>query len=412
MSPFSAESSKRREKSHLLTLILTHIPGRCGNRYALRRSVSQVGIVHGIEKRNMGFFIHPLSRGGSSIQPATPKVSKGLFDQNDALLLAPVKGSESSSLECNKNKRSYLSQRFWNIMQTPRGTSSATTSNLQMMQLESDTDWSMSPFDEWENENDHVNLLPQKTPTNARFEIFPSDSKGLKSSSPPQLVVATTPDFALQKQISELVTTNGISAHKNWNRSCSTKSGKNCSKSKKCRKEIEIQFECFLEDDESSSLPSLSTVPTMAKKSVKPTFTRRTKSVQSWLAQTFGAVKKGYMMTVNPNYRKSGEPRDNITESSGDCDAEDEIQIIFDRKNVVECTGEYMFKGSHSIDDDVTISFIHSLIWENEAPIQFSIPENAIKPMYFGEYNEDHHLIHDDKLGVMNGPKPVLMPIV
>jgi hypothetical protein len=369
----------------------------------------------------MGLFSQPFNRGGSSIRPATPKFTKGLFDNDDVLLLAPVKGSESFSLDCNKVKRHRLPQRFWNIMQTQNETTSANINLQAMSVLDSDTDRSMSPVDEWENESDHVNLLPQKTATIVRSAINPSKGKELdvKLTTSAGLEVSPSSGFPLRKHTSELLATNGTRSHKNLNRSFSTRSGKNSNKSKQCRKEIEIQFECFLEDDEDSCagshLPSFSTFPNFSppmleKNSVKPTVTR---SVQSWFTQTLGAVKKGCMIPVNPKFRKPSKPQErNATESSDDCDAESQVQIIFERTNVCECTDEYMFAGSNSIEDDVTISFSQNQLWGNEAPIQFLIPNIAIKSVYSWDYNETSHLTYDDQLGSTNGFKPVLVPIV
>ena len=377
----------------------------------------------------MGLFSQPLNRG-SSIRPTTPKFSKGLFDHDDVFMLSPVKGSEALSLDCSKAKRYHLPRQFWNIIQNSKGTSIASTSKLQVMSgMDSGTD--MSPVDEWDNENDHVNLLPHGTSTTVRSAIYPSKiypsnmypRKGkeylVKATSLP---VSTTAGFPLRKHTSEVLTTNGNGSHKN--RSCSTKSVMSCNKSKKSRKEIEIQFECFLEDEEDFHVPSFATSPMAEKFLTKSTVTTSTKSVQSWLAERLGALKKGCMIPANLKLRKSSQPRErNVTEFSGDCDAESQAQIVFDVTNICDCTDEYMFSGSHSVEDDFTISFSHSQVWmndnhnqlwENEAPIQFAIPNNAIniKKAYPRDCNDDRLLIYDDFPGEMNVSKHVLVSVV
>ena len=369
----------------------------------------------------MGLFSQPLNRGRSSIRAATPKVATGFYHHDDIFLLAPVKVSESFSLDCNKTKRYYLPQRFWNIIQPPKGSSSSNIYNLQMTSVvESDTGRSMSPVDEWESENDHVNLLPQKTATNNRSAIYSNEGEGfgVKTTILPTEAQSKSAEFPMQKPTSELATNStNIRSHKTWNRVCSNKSGRNCIKSKKSKKEIEIQFECFLEDDENSYsspyLPSLSTPSTTVKDSTKSSLTKRTKSVQSWLTHTLGVMKKGCTVPVTPNYRQSPKLHEgDTTESSRGCD--DECQIIFERRtNIRECTNECISTGSLSVEDEVALAFGHTQRRDIEAPIQFNIPNSACKPVYSWDYKEERNSIYDESLDLMGAaPKAVLVPIV
>ena len=362
----------------------------------------------------MGLFSQPLNQGRSSVRPATPKASTELYDHDDLILLAPVKGSEPLSSSCSKANKYHLPQRLWNIMQPPKGSSSATMSNLQKKgALDSDTDRSMSPVEEWEN--DHVTLLPQRKATGIRSDILPSEGEGFKfkTSSSIGSRVSTSTNAPLQKHSSELAQNLLIKSQKKWNRTCSTKSGKHNNGLKKSRKEIEIQFECFLEDDENSytnaCLSSLLKSPNAMKNSSKPTFTRRSKSVQSWLTQTLEAVKKG---CINPvNQKKPSEPKGrNASELTRDSDEESQVQIIFERTNVFECTDEYMF--SHSIEDDVSCTFSSNHLWENEAPLQFSIPNDVVIPVNSWDHDDGPHLLHNDQNGAFFRSKPVMVPFV
>lgn len=362
----------------------------------------------------MGIFSQPLNRGGSSVRPATPRVSTGIYDHDDVLLLAPVKGSESFSFRCSKTNKYHLPQRLWNIIQSPKGSSSAAMSNLQKMSgLESDTDRSMSPVEEWENDN--VNLLPQRKATSIRSITHPSEVEEFefKTPSSARLGFSTSTNFPLQKHSSDLAPNNGNKSQKNWNRTCSNKSRKNLNGLKKSKKEIEIQFECFLEDDENSYenvwLPSFSESPSTMANSPKPSTTRRSKSVQSWLTQTLGAVKKGCMNPINQK-KLSKTQRRNASELTRDIDEEDQVQIIFERTNIYECTGEDMF--SHSIEDDVPFTLSNNQLWENEAPMQFLIPNDIVQPVYSWDCDNDCHLLYDNHKGALTGSKPVLVPIV
>ena len=289
-------------------------------------------------------------------------------------------------------------------MQTPKWSSSPTVSDL-----ENNTDRSLSPIDQWENEDDDVILL-QKEASHIKPIIYPKEYEGLAAKP---LASAST-EFPPCKRASEFSTSTNRS-HKNWTRARSSQSGKKGNKSKKStKKEIEIQFECFLEDDENSYAnsysPSLSPSPIVANNSSIPT--RGKKSVQSWLTQTFQAVKKGCVTRVN---QQNGKPLKqhgrNTTKATGDCDDESQVQITFERTDI-ERNKSYIF--GHSIHDDLIATFSEEQILSGEPPIQFFIPNDVVEPVYSLDYDESSYLIYGDPHTAIIGTKlPVALdPLV
>ena len=290
-------------------------------------------------------------------------------------------------------------------MQTQKWSSSPTVSDL-----ENDTDRSLSPVDQWENEDDDVILL-QKEASNIAPFLYPKEYEGLAAKP----LVNASAEFPSCKRASELSTSTNRS-QKNWTRTRSNQSGKKCNKSKKSipKKENEIQFECFLEDDENSCphsySPSLSRSPITTNKSSIPT--RGKKSVQSWLTQTLQAVKKGCVTRVN---QQNGKPLKqhgrNTTKATGDCDDESQVQITFERTDI-ERNKSYIF--GHSIHDDLIATFSEEQILSGEPPIQFFIPNDVVEPVYSLDYDESSYLIYGDPHTAIIGTKlPVaLEPLV
>jgi hypothetical protein len=348
----------------------------------------------------MGFFSQSSKKSiGFSTRPGPPKLMDELYDRNDASPrhVPKVKDNELFSLDDEGYKNHHLTQRYWNILQTPRRSSSFVTSKNQLLSaLESDTDRSMSPTDEWNNENDEVTLLPQRLPQRKTFDKEPTVN--CKDVNEEESDLASTPS-SLRKAVlpSAPALNNGSRSQNLWNRISSFKSVKNQSnqgpsvdytKKSRLRNETEIQFECFFEDDEcsfdvgkrftsSSSSSSPTPSPTITKNSAVPALFRRTTVMQSWVTHTIGTVKRGRRIPGRHQHDKksaetTGAKLAIFTDNCDDDDDDEMSQIIFDSK----CCNEKTQVSTTTSGEIVLNTFGHNPLWGTEAPIQFYIPDD------------------------------------
>jgi hypothetical protein len=348
-----------------------------------------------LTEAKMGLFSQSLNRSiGSSLRPGPPKDKKRNY-ACDTSPLTPIKENVSLSFEGGKTKTIPLPQRRWNLLPPPKCSFATTNRDKRMMSaLESDTDISISQIEDWNDENDDVTLLPPQKATNIESVLYPCDGEGFDvTSSRTQPVI--TP-YSTQR-LSSAPVVNSAKSQNLWNKVSSLKNMKNHwnqqpsayqSKNKNRSKEIEIQFECFFEDDEYSANDEFlsSAPPTIIRDASKATLFRKTTVLQSWFTETIGAVKRGCVNSTSNNSKdKKSRPHGTSTTEPtyeyDDCDdSEGEVQIVFE--NVDEN------KSIVNSDDDMTAAFSHQA-WDMDELVQFQIP-NVVEPSSWEYYDSCH----------------------
>jgi hypothetical protein len=259
--------------------------------------------------------------------------------------------------------------------------------------------------DAWDMENDdEVALLATPIPSFIEPLFSPSDEEDMFQIISPlsanSYVSSSSPSCSTQRSfLSPTVSTE--KSPPLWKRVSILKQRKSApkekpilSRNKKNRKEeIEIQFECFFEEDDENVEHELHFPSQDPKGSTKASLFRRTTVMQSWWTQTLGTVKRSCRKVppIRARPERSSTPG---TAPLGPSEEESQELITFEKSCLQGATSHsHEYDGSSSDEDNFTVHHRNMFV---DAPIQFHIPF-IVEPTSRWEENESlHHLNYFD----------------
>jgi hypothetical protein len=356
----------------------------------------------------MGIFGQQFKRSGeSTVLPGTSTPIRGISKRHgkDVSPLAPAKLNTSSLLNNSDTETAHLPHRCWTLLKQQQRRSSTHSSCFNTLTTNADDSYDSIPTtEEWNNENDEVSLLLQKQPSIIESVLESSDGEGFHVTA--SSVSFPDPIRTPPRASSSPTVSNG-KPQKLWKRVSSFKkmnSHRNkehalINKNKNSKNEIEIQFECFEEDDDDLAFSQhfFSSQQPATQKASKVSLFRRSSVTESWWTQTLGSVKR----SIPTRQRSKRTPG---TTGANEEDDDSQEQIVFENIHQI---GTADSDDGRSSDDDT--SAIGNRNWDLDAPIQFRIPI-TVDSSSWGDY-DNYHLNYYD-FSVENKTNTFIAPLV